>query len=231
MGEEACIFGPIPGSEALMQRCTGGAFRRRASPMARALAGAFLILWAATATAVADVPVNDCDRLAANPPDPDRVADGVPRAEVDLPAAIKACEAAVAAHPNEARFAYQLGRVHFYNGDTAHAVKFMKQAADLSYRQAYFVLGLLIANKREGIEHDICQLEDYWVTAARMDHIAARVSYIRHLTKGSFGACPIQASPEELVRFIDIPAPPALAYYSKLLVLDLKEDLEGYLAQ
>ena len=48
--------------------------------------------------------VHDCDRLAANPPDPDRVTIGVERKDVDIASAIAACESAVAEAPEEARF-------------------------------------------------------------------------------------------------------------------------------
>jgi TPR repeat protein len=182
-------------------------------------------------TSAAPAPVHDCDRLAANPPDPDRVVEGVPHKKVDLPAAIAACEKAVASYPREARFIYQLGRVRNYNGDIPRSIEYFRQAAELGYRQAYFILGALINNKREGIEHDTCQLERYWLTASRMGHPAARVSYIRHLTKGYFGACPIGATRAELAQFIDIATPDAEDYYLKLLVADLKEDLTAYLSR
>ena len=92
--------------------------------------------------------VSECDRLAANPPDPDRVADGVPRSQVDVDAAIDACERALAADSDNARLAYQLGRVYFYGGDTASALKYIGQAADEGYRQAEFVMGALADNRR-----------------------------------------------------------------------------------
>lgn len=182
-------------------------------------------------TSAVPVPVQDCDRLAANPPDPDRLVEGVTRKKVDLPAAIAACEKAVASFPAEARFAYQLGRVLNYNGDDARGIQYFRRAADLGYRQAYFILGALINNKRDGIEHDPCQLERYWLAASRKGHPAARVSYVRHLTKGYFGTCPIGATRAELVQFIDIEAPDAEDYFFRLLITDLKEDLGGYLAR
>ena len=176
-------------------------------------------------------PVQDCDRLAANPPDPDRVVEGVTRKKVDLPAAIAACERAVASFPAEARFAYQLGRVLSYNGDDARSIQYFHRAAELGYRQASFILGALINNKRDGIEHDPCRLERYWLAASRKGHSAARISYVRHLTKGYFGTCPIGATRADLVQFIDIEAPDAEDYFFRLLITDLKEDLDGYLAR
>jgi len=186
---------------------------------------------AAPASAAASAPVHECDRLAANPPDPDRVVAGVTRKDVDLPAAIAACERAVKEFPQEARFHYQLGRVRNYHGDIEPGLEHFRRAADLGYRQAWFILGALVNNKREGVAHDPCKLEQYWLTASRMGHPAARVSYVRHLTRGLFGECPIGASGAELHQFIDIATPEAEDYYLKLLVTDLKEDLAQYLTR
>jgi len=192
----------------------------------RALAFLFLTFLLA-GSAAADA-LDPCDALAANPPDPDRVTVGVPRSEVDLPAAIEACEKAVTAHPDVARFVYQLGRVQFYNGDTQKAVVNFRKAADLGYRQAWFILGALINNRREGVDYDACKIEEYWLKSARLGHITARVSYVRHVTKGYFDDCPVHATADELRDFIDIEAQAAEDYYLRLLVEDLKPAVETY---
>lgn len=173
--------------------------------------------------------IHECDRLAANPPDPDRVTAGVPRKEVDLSAAIAACSAAIEAHPEIARFVYQLGRVSYYNGNIETAQKYIGKAAEMGYRQAEFVMGLLIENRRPGVPYDICAVEDYWYRSAVKEHLNARISYVRHVTKGRFAECLVQARGEELEGFIDIPASDAPNYLSRLLVEDLKEDVADYL--
>ena len=73
-----------------------------------------LELFAAAALAVA--PVTECDRLAAHPSDPDRVAPGVAQPDVDLAKAIPACQAAVKAYPDSGRLNYQLARSLGYAG-------------------------------------------------------------------------------------------------------------------
>ena len=72
--------------------------------------------------------IHACDRMAANPPDPDRVTTGVERADVDIPAAIAACRSAVETDPDTARYSYQLGRVLFYDGQTEQAVASFNRA-------------------------------------------------------------------------------------------------------
>ena len=175
--------------------------------------------------------VTECDRLAANPPDPDRVAEGVPRSEVDVAAAIDACKQALAEDPGNARLAYQLGRVYFYGGETVGALKYMGLAAEQKYRQAEFVMGAVADNRREGVPYDPCKVEDYWYRAASRGHLHARVAYVRHAINGRFASCDIQASPAELRQMIDIDAAGSENYFLRLLVADLRErierDLEG----
>ena len=172
--------------------------------------------------------VTGCDRLAANPPDPDRVAEGVPRAEIDVDAAIGACKDALAADPANARLAYQLGRVSFYAGDSASALKYISEAADRGYRQAEFVMGALIDNRRQGMPADVCRVEDYWYRSASKGHVHARIAYVRHVTKGRFETCEIQATPEQLSDLVDVAASGSEAYFLRLLVTDLKEDVAAY---
>lgn len=56
--------------------------------------------------------VDECDLLAAHPGDPLRVAEGVADGSIIPRLAVRACETAVRQHPNELRFAYQLGRAY-----------------------------------------------------------------------------------------------------------------------
>ena len=173
--------------------------------------------------------ITECDRLAANPPDPDRVVEGVPRSQVDTEAAISACESALAEDSKNARLAYQLGRVYFYGGDTPNALKYIEQAASQGYRQAEFVMGALVDNRREGVRADTCTVEDYWFKAALKGHLHARVAYVRHVTKGRFDTCTIQATAVQLTSLIDITASGSASYFLRLLVEDLKEDVAAYL--
>lgn len=191
-----------------------------------------LILLALSANALsAGAEITDCDRLAANPPDPDRVTDGVPRSRVDVKAAIAACRRALAADADTARFAYQLGRVYFYDGDSARALEYIGRAAALGYRQAEFVMGALIDNRRPGVAYDICDVEDYWYRAATKGHLHARVAYVRHVIKDRFAQCDVQATPGELAALIDISASGSQDYFLRLLVEDLKEAVALYVAR
>jgi len=177
------------------------------------------------AAAPADRPANDCDRLAANPEDPDRLAPPVPRERVDLPRAIAACEAAVAADPTDARARYQLSRVLSYAGQSARGVAEMKRAADDGYRQAQFVYGLVVDRRRPDAPTDICAAEPYWLKSARAGRQAARISYVRHVVKGKFDGCRVGATAAEMRGFLDEAQKGAEGYSEKLLIEDLSEAL------
>ncbi len=85
--------------------------------------------------------VTPCDEMASHPEDPDRVIPGIERADIDFAAAEAACRKTVQDDPENARSAYQLGRVLFYQGKSEEGISYVKQASDAGYRQAMFVLG------------------------------------------------------------------------------------------
>jgi hypothetical protein len=185
-------------------------------------AALILLLLAAEA---ADAAVTECDRLASNPEDPDRVAPGVPREEVELKRAIAACEAEVARQPAQTRARYQLARVLFYDDQTERAAREMRAAADAGNRQAQFVYGALISNRRENAPTDMCLVEQYWLKSARAGRQAARVSYVRHTLRGRFAGCRVQASRDEMAALLSSAAAEARDYYERLLIEDLTQQL------
>lgn len=181
-----------------------------------------IAMLAVTAAAGAkDYPATLCDRLAANPEDQDVIAPPVPRAQIDLPKAIAACEAEVALHPDNVRARYQLSRVLAYDGQGERGNAEMKRAADEGYRQAQFVYGLLADRHRPGASADPCVTEDYWLRSARAGRQAARVSYVRHVLNGKFDACRIQATPAQMKGFLDAAVADSGDYYDRLLLADL----------
>lgn len=170
-----------------------------------------------------------CGRLAAHPLDPDRIVAGVPKSQVELAAAISACEAALIVDPANPRLTYQLARVYFYDDRTADAVKTITRAADAGHRQANFVLGALIANNRPDATKDVCEAERWWALSAKAGRTAAEVAYARHATKGLFSDCGVLgASTDDMLVFLDSAAEKDGNYYLGLLIADLREDLTNY---
>lgn len=188
---------------------------------------AFLGTTAAYGATTPSAAVTDCDRLAANPEDPDRLLPGLTREQMNLPAAIAACEAEIARQPSQQRLRYQLARSLFYAGQNERAVVEMRKAADADYRQAQFVYGAMISNGRDKAPTDICITERYWLSSARAGRQAARISYVRHVLKGRFDKCKVQASPQEMRNFLSSAAAEARDYYERLLVEDLSERFDS----
>ena len=184
------------------------------------------VLWSGEGTA--QDTITACDRLSAHPLDPDRITAGVPTANVDQDAAIAACEQDLDDDPGNPRLTYQLARVYFYNGRTKDAVRTITVAADAGYRQAQFVLGALIANDRPDAPKDICEAERWGALSAQAGREAARVSYVRHATKGLFESCALNASTEDMDTFLAKAREGASNYYLRLLLADLSEDLAAY---
>lgn len=166
-----------------------------------------------------------CDRLAAHPLDPNRIVAGVPTSQIDLAAAISACEAALKDDPENPRLTYQLARVYFYNDRTADAVKTITRAAQAGHRQAQFVLGALIANNRPDAPTNVCEAEHWWALSAKAGRTAAQVAYVRHATKGLFADCTVGATADDMRVFLDSVAEKDSNYYLMLLIADLREDL------
>ncbi|MBT8443657.1 MAG: hypothetical protein KJO13_02860 [Gammaproteobacteria bacterium] len=172
----------------------------------------------------------ECDRLVSHPRDPDRVTTGVPTSEVDVPAGIAACEAAVKADPDSARAHYQLGRVYFYDGQVDEAMPHLEIAAAASHRQTMFVLGYILDTGLSGVDPDTCRTEDLWARAARAGRLAALVTYPHHVVRGRFDDCTVQVSNDEMMGFLEQAVTFDLDYYQRVLVADVMEDLVAYTA-
>src|SRR5256885_15775243 len=88
-----------------------------------------------------------CDRLAADPSDPDRPADVKGTSDVapsDVATAIKYCRIA----PNSSRRAlYQLGRAYAASGQMGEAIAAWRKAADKGSSSAMVELGVLYGHR------------------------------------------------------------------------------------
>lgn len=98
--------------------------------------------------------VTDCDRLAASPFDPARVAEGVAFAALDAAAALAACDAALAAAPGDPRLTFQLGRAQVKSGDPVAGAVSYARAAEAGSVAALHNLAALYAEGR-GVGRDL----------------------------------------------------------------------------
>lgn len=107
-----------------------------------------------------------CDRVAADPADPDKPADvkGVPDiATADIATAIKFCKNAA----NSSRRAmYQLGRAYAANRQIPEAIAAWRKAADKGSSSAMVELGVLYGNG-SGVARDEAQAQKLFERAAQ----------------------------------------------------------------
>jgi TPR repeat protein len=107
-----------------------------------------------------------CDRLAADPGDPDKPADvkGTPEiAHADIATAIKFCKVASA---SSRRALYQLGRAYMANQQMPEAVGAYRKAADKGSTSAMVELGVMLATGA-GVAKDVAQARKLFERAAQ----------------------------------------------------------------
>ena len=106
-----------------------------------------------------------CDRIAADPADPDKPADVKGVAEIavsDIATSIKYCKRASGA---SRRALYQLGRAYAANRQMPDAVSVYRKAADKGSTAAMVELGTLLANG-SGVPKDVSEAHTLFARAA-----------------------------------------------------------------
>ncbi len=121
------------------------------------------------------VPVNDCDRLAANPTDARRYP-GLPGVQFkelrdNLNAALTTCTAAVSTYPKEMRFRYQLAR-GLQMRDKKAAFAIFQELALASYPAAFDNLGWLSISE----SNDYPKAIEYFQTGYALGDVDCAVS-------------------------------------------------------
>lgn len=114
-------------------------------------------------------PVHECDRLAADIHDPDRVTQGVTFDELWAEGGVRACQAALAKHPNTLRFEFQLGRALHKALSYEQAVVHYRRAAGRGNLAAMHSLGLLHENGL-ALDQSHDRAADWYRMAAEKGH-------------------------------------------------------------
>ncbi len=124
--------------------------------LTRLRAGAEGAAPATTTDAAGETALNDCDRLAAHPEDPQRTGNGVSYDDLDATGAIAACDGALRDEPGVARFQFQLGRAlakaQFYED----AIKWYRLAAEQDYAPSQASLAEMYGDGR-GVPRDYAE--------------------------------------------------------------------------
>jgi hypothetical protein len=169
-----------------------------------------------------DRSVTECDRLAAYEADEERVAPPVPRAAMDVDAAIAVCTADVAQQPENPRLHYQLSRLHGYRGDIAAARQHRARALARGYPVALFVAAHDLTFRKEA--PDPCAGAILFRRAAQAGNFAARVGYPAYWLAGAFSACSPPAW-SEVAADLNAARRQARTHYEELLVESLAREV------
>jgi uncharacterized protein len=133
-----------------------------------------------------------CDRLAADPTDPDKPADVPGTAAIatsDIPTAVKYCKTASGA---SRRTLFELGRAYAAGGQLAAAVAAYRKAADKGSTAAMVELGALYANG-SGVAKDQDQARKLFERAAAGGNSRGATSLAALVTSGGTPSDPVEA--------------------------------------
>ena len=111
-------------------------------------------------------PIHDCDRLAANPDDEEKVVDGIDWDLLDPDQAIPACEAAIRDNPGVLRFQFQLARASLKAETHNVGIPILIRLSDMGYVRATYALGLTYF-EGEGVSRDYAKALRLYLVAAR----------------------------------------------------------------
>lgn len=161
-----------------------------------------------------------CDRLTSHGRDPGHVSSPITSATMDKPAAIKACQIAVKADPENPRLNYQLGRAYGYSNRGEEAMPYRLKALEKNYPQSTFVIGFLHLIGRT-IEQDTCRAMTLWQQSAKNRRLAALVALPRAYMRGTFDSCDIKISNADLAAYLNEAKALSGDFYVGLLVDDL----------
>lgn len=169
--------------------------------------------------------VTDCDRRASHDDDPFRVAPGLDRPQIDLPAAIRACAADLKKDPGNPRLLYLLARVLTYSGRVGEALPYIEQSARLKYPQSLFVAGYLYLDGAYQAPKDACRAGELIRESAIYGRLAGQVGFPKYVLDGRFRGCAVRQDMEELAGFLAAAKASKPEYYVDLLVDVLQKEV------
>lgn len=142
-------------------------------------------------------PVHECDRLAADPDDIEKVATGVVLHEMQASAALRACQAAIAEHPDAMRFQFQHARALEALGQYDKAQNLYRSLEEHDYAQAMFRLGVNYEFGFGSAAMDLNEAIHWYGRAAEMGNFKA----LDMLAKKYLYGIDVPENPAEAVRW------------------------------
>ncbi len=179
--------------------------------------------------------VTGCDSLAGHSDDPDKVVPGLQKPQMDIAAAIGACQVAVARDPKNPRLNYQLGRAYGYSGQGEKAGPYREIALAADYPQALFVYGYMHLTGMNKSTKDPCLGGELMRRAALYGRMAGQIGFPLFWLKGTFEGCRVKQDPQEMLEFLNAAAEQTNhsdqeTFYQKTAIELLQEKMKSRLA-
>lgn len=168
---------------------------------------------------------NDCDRMASYSADHQTVAPPVAHAQIDVPAAIAACRAAIEAEPGNPRMHYELARLLGYAGDEDGAHHERLTAAAAGYPSAIYIVGHLMATDKNN--PNPCGGAQLVRRSAEAGSFAGQVGLASFQLDGTFAGCPAEADKPTLLALLAQAKGDAKNYFETLLTRSLIREVEA----
>jgi hypothetical protein len=133
--------------------------------------------WVSLASAAGMQAIHACDQAAASPIDGDRPGGlfGIAIERIDVRSARQACEAALAATPNDKRLLFEYARVLEADKDQIAAAKFYAGSARLGYAAAQYALGVFYNEGYGGLAKSDRDAATWFVRGAQHGNAIAQL--------------------------------------------------------
>jgi ketosteroid isomerase-like protein len=168
--------------------------------------------------------VTQCDLLTSSRYDRTRLAKPVARDEIDVPAAIKQCEADLVTYPDDPRILFQLGRLYGYSGDREKTLASRKAAAAAGNHNAIFLLASL---DWSAAKDDVsrCAAAQGMRLAADRGNYSAQLTYAAFYLEGRFTPCADVATADQVAAFVKAARPVVDGFFETRFAEHLAADL------
>ncbi len=122
--------------------------------------------------------VTECDQLAADPDDTQKLTEGVDFEKGDLnirniARGVEACIASVEENPEDARQLYQLGRVLWYSGDQEQAQGFLERSSQKGYVPALYLRAMALLSQAENNHNKFVDAYNVFEKAQKSGYVKA----------------------------------------------------------
>jgi hypothetical protein len=167
----------------------------------------------------------ECDRLTSSRYDRTRLAKPVAREDMDVPAAIRQCEADLLRFPGDPRIHFQLGRIYGYAGNQAKTLEHRRAAAAAGNHNAIFLLGYLAWSSAKDDQARCSAARDMRLSADRGNY-SGQLTVASLFLEGRLAMCRDLVTAEQVRSYLKAARPSVDGFFETRLAAHLAYELE-----